>query len=97
MGLFIIIVLAIILAPVIGGLIGGMLGFAAYGVSRLFNLFIGLAFLAIIYSIFISVGSFILKYYYIIIPSIIIIVVIWYYREVITLKLKKLLKDLIKK
>ena len=54
MELFIIIVLAIILAPIIGGLIGGILGFAVYSVSFLFNLFIGLAFLAIIYSIFIK-------------------------------------------
>jgi|688.fasta_scaffold1596767_1 hypothetical protein len=97
MELFIIIVLAIILAPIIGGLIGGILGFAVYSVSFLFNLFIGLAFLAIIYSIFILVGSFILKYYYIIIPSSIFIVLIWYYRAIIAFKLKKLLKDLSKK
>jgi hypothetical protein len=96
MELFIIIVLAIILAPIIGGLIGGILGFAVYSVSFLFNLFIGLAFLAIIYSIFILVGSFILKYYYIIIPSTIIIVFIWYYREVIEFKLKRIFKNLIK-
>ncbi|CAO6126309.1 hypothetical protein MCEMIHM21_00539 [Candidatus Pelagibacterales bacterium] len=96
MELFIIIVLAIILAPVIGGLVGGILGSTAYGIGLLFNFLIGLAFLALILSLFLIVGEFILKYYYIIIPSTIIIVFIWYYREVIEFKLKRIFKNLIK-